>query len=41
MNCKFTTKYKNEIIKDAKEDSRTRANFVRKIDFDKLYTFDY
>lgn len=40
MNCKFTTKYKNEIINDAKEDSRTRANFVRKIVFDNLYTFD-
>ena len=40
MNCKFTTKYKENIKNDAKADSRARANFVRKIVFDNLYTFD-
>ena len=40
MIYKFTTKYKNNIIADAKEDSRPRANFVRKIVFDHLYTFN-
>ena len=40
MNCKFTTKYKENIKDDAKADARTRANFVRKIVFDNLYTFD-
>lgn len=40
MNYKFTTKYKENIKEDAKADSRARANFVRKIVFDNLYTFD-
>ena len=40
MIYKFTTKYKSNIIADAKADSRPRANFVRKTVFDKLYTFD-
>ena len=40
MIYKFTTKYKNNIMADAKADSRPRANFVRKTVFDNLYTFD-
>ena len=40
MNCKFTTKYKENIKEDSEKDSRTRANFVRKIVFDNLYKFD-
>ena len=40
MIYKFTTKYKNDIMADAKADSRPRANFVRKTVFDNLYTFD-
>lgn len=40
MNYKFTTNYKENIKEDAKADSRARANFVRKIVFDNLYTFD-
>lgn len=40
MIYKFTTKYKNNIMADAKADSRPRANFVRKIVFDHLYTFN-
>ena len=40
MIYKFTTKYKNNIMADAKADSRPRANFVRKTVFDHLYTFD-
>ena len=40
MIYKFTTKYKNNIMADAKADSRPRANFVKKTVFDNLYTFD-
>ena len=40
MIYKFTTKYKNNIMADAKADSRPRANFVRKTVFDNLYTFN-
>ena len=40
MIYKFTTKYKSNIIADAKADSRPRANFVRKTVLDNLYTFD-
>lgn len=40
MIYKFTTKYKNDIMADAKADSRPRANFVKKTVFDNLYTFD-
>lgn len=40
MIYKFTTKYKNNIMADAKADSRPRANFVKKTVFDNLYTFN-
>lgn len=40
MIYKFTTKYKNNIMADAKADSRPRANFVRKIVFDHLSSFN-
>ena len=36
----LTAKYKNNIMADAKADSRPRANFVRKTVFDNLYTFN-
>ena len=40
MIYKFTTKYKNNIMADAKADSRPRANFVKKTVFENLYNFD-
>ena len=40
MIYKFTTKYKNNIMADAKADSRPRANFVRMIVMENLSTFN-
>lgn len=40
MVYRFTTKFYKEIANEAKADCRPRANLIKKIVFDNLYTFN-